>query len=180
MIRRSLRLILAAVAAVAATSLLAGCWVQDEPSGATATTASSQVESVTVDGVTVTGALGSAPTVTLAEDFGPATELTVIDLVEGTGEPVAAGSTITVDYVGLGQQSRAVFDSSWGGDPATFSLDGVIPGWSQGLVGMKPGGRRLLIVPGNLGYGAGGNPAAGIAPDETLVFVVDLPPTNTP
>jgi peptidylprolyl isomerase len=81
---------------------------------------------------------------------------------------------VTVNYVGVGQQSGTVFDSSWQrGQPATFPLDGVIQGWSQGLVGMQPGGRRLLIIPAELAYGDAGA-GADIAPGETLVFVVDL------
>jgi peptidylprolyl isomerase len=81
---------------------------------------------------------------------------------------------VTVNYVGVGQQSGQVFDSSWQrGQPATFPLDGVIQGWSEGLVGMQPGGRRLLIIPAELAYGDAGA-GADIAPGETLVFVVDL------
>ena len=64
-------------------------------------------------------------------------------------------------------------ESSWtSGQPATFSLAQVIPGWQQGIPGMKIGGRRVLVIPASLGYGAaGGGP---IGPNETLVFVVDL------
>lgn len=125
-------------------------------------------------GITVTGDPGAAPTVTLADDFAPATELGVLDLVEGTGDPVTGESTITVQYVGVGQQSRAVFDSSWAsGRPATFGLREVIEGWQQGLEGMRAGGRRLLVIPGSLAYGPAGHPPV-IGPDETLVFVVDV------
>jgi peptidylprolyl isomerase len=66
-----------------------------------------------------------------------------------------------------------IVDTSWtSGKPATFPLANVIPGWQQGLPGMKVGGRRLLIIPPALGYGANG--AGPIAPNETLIFVVDL------
>jgi peptidylprolyl isomerase len=124
--------------------------------------------------VTVTGAQGAEPTITLADGFEPATELAVADVYVGAGEAVAPGATVTVNYVGVGQQSGQVFDSSWQrGQPATFPLDGVIQGWSQGLVGMQPGGRRLLIIPAELAYGDSGA-GADIAPGETLVFVVDL------
>ncbi len=124
-------------------------------------------------GVTVTGAKDEEPTIELAAGFAPATELGVADVYVGSGDPVAPGSTLTVNYVGMGQQSGEVFDSSWTrGEPATFQLEQVIPGWQQGMVGMQPGGRRLLIIPGDLGYGPNGNPPIG--PDETLVFVVDL------
>ena len=92
----------------------------------------------------------------------------------GKGDPVEPGAELTVQYVGMGQQSRAEFDSSWTrGEPATFPLDGVIQGWQEGILGMKPGGRRLLVIPGSMAYGPQGNPPA-IMPDETLVFVVDL------
>jgi len=65
-------------------------------------------------------------------------------------------------------------DSAWTrGEPATFSLDQVIPGWQQGMLGMQPGGRRLLVIPGSMAYGDQGSPPV-ILPDETLVFVVDL------
>lgn len=125
-------------------------------------------------GIEVTGEAGSQPEIVLAPGFAPATELGVVDLVEGTGDPVGPDSSVTVQYVGMGQQSRAVFDSSWeAGQPATFALDQVIPGWSEGLVGMRNGGRRLLVIPGSLAYGPTGYPPV-IAADETLVFVVDL------
>ena len=124
--------------------------------------------------MTVTGAKGEQPTITLAEGFPAAQELQVADVYEGSGDPVTPGSTVSVHYVGVGQQSREVFDSSWpSGQPVTFPLDQVIPGWTEGMLGMKPGGRRLLIIPGSLAYGPDGRPPV-IGPDETLVFVVDL------
>jgi peptidylprolyl isomerase len=124
--------------------------------------------------VTVTGAKGKEPTIELGKDFAPATELGIADVYPGKGDPVAAGATLKVQYVGVGQASRKIFDSSWErGEPATFSLTGVIQGWQQGLLGMQPGGRRLLVIPGSLAYGEAGNPP-DIAADETLVFVVDL------
>jgi peptidylprolyl isomerase len=84
-----------------------------------------------------------------------------------------AGDSLTVDYCGVGLGGRTLFDSSYSrGEPATFPLDGVIAGWQQGLVGMKVGGQRLLVIPAALGYGDQGN--QGIAPGETLVFVVQL------
>lgn len=124
--------------------------------------------------VTVTGAADKEPTIALGKDFAPATELGVADVYEGKGDPVEPGATLKVQYVGMGQQSGTVFDSSWErGEPATFPLTGVIQGWQQGLLGMQPGGRRLLVIPGSLAYGENGNPP-DIGPDETLVFVVDL------
>ena len=97
------------------------------------------------------------------------------DVVEGTGDPVAAGATVTVDYCGVGLDSGAIFDSSFArGQPATFPLDGVITGWQDGIPGMKPGGRRVLVIPGDQAYGPNPPPGSGIGPNETLVFVVDM------
>lgn len=181
--------------AIAGLTLLAGCWTstdEAEPSAIPATSAAASTtaaadgetsaaadgetdgDAFEYDGVTVTGAEGAEPVITLAEDFAPATELGVVDITEGSGEAVAEGAMLTVHYVGVGQESRAVFDSSWlRGEPATFPLDGVILGWQQGMLGMQPGGRRLLVIPGSMAYGENGSPPV-IAPDETLVFVVDL------
>lgn len=190
MTRRPLALIPAALVLA-----LSGCWTQDAGGSATPAASapapaasqpavaapepacaagSADQESYECLGVTVTGAAGEEPTVALAEDFGPAQSLGAADVYEGTGDPVAPGATLTVHYVGVGEQSREVFDASWpGGQAAQFPLDGVIQGWQEGMLGMKPGGRRLLVIPGSLGYGPAGYPP-DIAPDETLVFVVDL------
>lgn len=125
-------------------------------------------------GVTVYGGKGETPTIVLSDDFKPVSVLHTEDVYQGKGDPVVDGSVVTVNYVGMGQQSQAEFDSSFArGEPATFPLSGVIEGWSEGLIGMQPGGRRVLIIPGDMAYGSMGNPPA-IGPDETLVFVVDL------
>ncbi len=108
-------------------------------------------------------------------EVGPApAKLVVRDLTPGTGAEVVAGTTITADYVGVSCSTGKIFDDSYSrGQAATFSLDGVIPGWQQGLVGMKVGGTRLLGIPPDLAYGADGQPPV-IAPYETLWFVVQL------
>lgn len=130
-------------------------------------------------GVTVYGGKGETPTVVLSEDFKPVSVLHTKDIYQGTGDPVVDGSVVTVNYVGVGQQSGAEFDSSFArGEPATFPLSGVIEGWSEGLIGMQAGGRRVLIIPGDMAYGSVGNPPA-IGPDETLVFVVDMLETTS-
>jgi len=180
---------------VAGLALLTGCWTSSEggtvastpdPSSPVATSpalpapepacpaGSPSEDTYECVGVTVTGAKDAEPTIELAEGFAPVSELAVADVYVGEGDPVAPGATVTVNYVGVGQQSGQVFDSSWQrGEPVTFPLDGVIQGWSQGLVGMQPGGRRLLVIPAELAYGDS-PPSAAIAPGETLVFVVDL------
>jgi peptidylprolyl isomerase len=81
---------------------------------------------------------------------------------------------VTVDYVGVSQTIGSVFDSSYmRGTPATFGLDQVIQGWSDGLVGMQEGGTRLLVIPPDQAYGEI-SPSPDIAANDTLIFVVDL------
>ncbi len=106
----------------------------------------------------------------------PPAELVITDLVAGAGAEAVLGSTVEVHYVGAHYATGEQFDASWDRG-ATFPLvlgaGRVIPGWEQGLVGMLVGGRRELIIPPALAYGAAGRPPV-IQPDETLVFVIDL------
>jgi peptidylprolyl isomerase len=98
------------------------------------------------------------------------------DLITGTGTAAKSGSSLTVNYVGVLYKGGKEFDSSWKtGKPFPFQLGGgsVIPGWDQGLVGMKVGGRRELTIPPQLAYGKQGSPPT-IPPNSTLVFVIDL------
>ncbi len=103
-------------------------------------------------------------------------ELVVEDLVEGSGPIAGAGQTVSVHYVGVAASSGEEFDASWNrGETFRFPLGAgyVIAGWDRGVVGMRVGGRRRLVIPPHLGYGDRG--AGGvIAPGETLIFVVDL------
>ena len=109
----------------------------------------------------------------------PATELECTDLIVGTGAEVTDGATVEVHYVGVSQSTGQQFDASWDrGETIEFGLGQVIQGWGEGLVGMKEGGRRVLVIPADKGYGATGQPQAGIAPGETLVFVVDMVSTT--
>jgi len=124
--------------------------------------------------VQVTGDYGSEPVVVITPGD-PVTQLQVTDLVVGTGDALAAGAMMTADYVGYGAATGQMFDASWvRGEPATFPLARVILGWQEGLVGMQVGGRRLLVIPAELGYGDNPPPGSGIEPGETLIFVVDL------
>jgi len=103
-------------------------------------------------------------------------ELGVDDLVVGDGDEAVAGTKVTVHYVGVAFRSGEEFDASWNrGEPFTFRLGKgqVIPGWDQGVQGMRVGGRRKLTIPSAQAYGARGAGAA-IQPHEPLVFVVDL------
>lgn len=117
------------------------------------------------------------PIVAVAANAAPAQELVSQDLVPGKGPGVVASDVITVQYCGVGLSNRQIFDSSWiSGQPLSIGLAQLIPGWQQGLIGLQPGGTRLLVIPGQLAYGA--NPPPGIAPNETLVFVVQLQAVN--
>ena len=120
---------------------------------------------------TAGSASADAPKVTVPS--APATKLEITDLKVGDGAEATPGSTVTVNYIGVGQKSGKVFDSSYGQQPATFPLDQVIKGWTDGIPGMKVGGRRQLVIPGDQAYGAN-PPSADISPNETLVFIVDL------
>ncbi len=102
-------------------------------------------------------------------------ELYSTDVVKGTGPTAVSGDRVSVHYVGVSYSTGAQFDASWDrGEPFNFPLGGgrVIPGWDFGVSGMKVGGRRLLVIPPNMGYGS--REVGSIKPNETLIFVVDL------
>jgi peptidylprolyl isomerase len=168
------RLITAPLLAIAGLAL-AGCGSsnntasQSVASVATAATATAQPAAPTDPRLThkpvVKVPAGSAPT-----------KLVVKDLITGSGPAAKPGDQLTVQYVGVNYKGGKQFDASWDhGQPFPFQLGAgmVIPGWDRGLVGMRVGGRRELIVPPSLGYGPQGQPPV-IKPNETLVFVVDL------
>jgi peptidylprolyl isomerase len=120
------------------------------------------------------GTYGTKPTVTVPTGS-PPTQLQSTDLITGTGPAVKAGDSVTVQYVGVQWSNGQQFDASWNdgtGQPVTFSLSQVIPGWSQGMVGMQVGGRRELVIPPSLAYGAAGQ--GSVQPNATLIFIVDL------
>lgn len=103
-------------------------------------------------------------------------DLLIEEIIIGAGDEATTGQNAVVHYVGVGVTSGEEFDASWNrGEPFVFALGAghVIKGWDQGVVGMRVGGRRRLVIPAHLGYGDRG--AGGvIAPGETLIFVVDL------
>jgi peptidylprolyl isomerase len=182
---------LAALAAVCAAALGAGCGSggsgtitvgnenkADEAlvrASSTTSTGATKTPSETTSAKTPTsGPLSTKPAVT-PPSGPPPTTLVVKDLIKGTGAEAKLGQSITVNYVGVLYHGGKEFDSSWKrGEPATFSLapGQLIKGWTQGIPGMKVGGRRELIIPASLAYGAKGT--SGIPPNEPLVFVIDL------
>jgi peptidylprolyl isomerase len=118
---------------------------------------------------------GGKPKVTVTSGP-PPKRLVIKDLVEGSGRVARPGDIVLVQYVGVDYKTGKEFDASWDrGQPFPFQIGagGVIPGWERGVVGMRVGGRRELIIPPDLAYGRQGQPPV-IAPNATLVFVIDL------
>lgn len=143
---------------------LAGCGGSDDSSGSAETSADAPAESI------------NKKPVVEAPSGPPPKELETIDLIEGTGKEAKAGDNVTVQYVLVDYASGKEIESSWERNepfPFTLGSSSVIPGWEQGVEGMKAGGRRELIIPPELAYGAAGSPPT-IKPNATLIFVVDM------
>jgi len=119
------------------------------------------------------------PVVEASDEAAP-TELVTNDIVEGEGPAAKEGDDVSVQYVGALYDTGEEFDASWDrGQPFDLTLGSgtVIASWEQGLIGMKAGGRRELIIPPDLGYGDGGQPPT-IPGGATLVFIVDMISVN--
>ncbi|WP_086849601.1 FKBP-type peptidyl-prolyl cis-trans isomerase [Amycolatopsis kentuckyensis] len=172
------------VVAAAAALSLAACGQQAKtetaapagppvPSSNAAPAPQSKGRECTADDVKTTGKFGEVPAITIPDDCDPPKKLVTKDLSEGTGDPAKAGQKLKMNYLLVTWSDKQKLDSSFDRGK-TFDLNlgagEVIPGWDQGLTGIKQGGRRLLIIPPDLAYGEGGN---GMKPNETLVFVTD-------
>jgi peptidylprolyl isomerase len=160
------------LAALAVAGLgLAGC--SSSSSSSTTTTAPASIPAADRSPA---GTAGAAPTVVVPSGPRP-TGLETADLIKGTGPKAEPGDFVTVQYVLATYSSGKTIQSSWTSQPFQFTIDAtpeqVIPGWDTGVVGMQVGGRRELIIPPNLGYGAN-SPGPGISVNDTLVFVIDL------
>ncbi len=171
------------LAALAAAALIAGCGSSSSSSTigvgqenkADETLAKAGSTSSTTATTPTSGPLSKEPTVT-PPSGAPPTKLVIKEIVKGTGAEAKTGQSVTVNYVGVLFQGGKEFDASWKRkEPFTFVLGQgqVIPGWDQGVAGMKVGGRRALIIPAALAYGPQGRPPT-IPPNAALVFVVDL------
>ncbi|WP_280233695.1 FKBP-type peptidyl-prolyl cis-trans isomerase [Nocardia cyriacigeorgica] len=177
------------IATIAAATFALGACGSDDSSDTAATTAAATTTAsaatgapapkpstgreCTADDIGVTGGYGEAPTITIPDDCDPPKELIVKDLVTGTGPGAQPGQELEMNYTLVTWSDKQKLDSSFDrGQPFELTLGAgmVIPGWDTGLEGVQEGTRRLLIIPPDLGYGAGGN---GIKPNETLVFVTD-------
>jgi peptidylprolyl isomerase len=165
-----------------AALLIAGCGSSDKKSNESAATPASTPADTSTPAatpstpgkVTVSGPIGKKPTIKVTPGAAPA-KLEIKDIKKGHGKEAKAGDTVTVQYAGDLFDGGQQFDASWDrGQPFSFPLGQgqVIPGWDQGVAGMKEGGRRLLVIPPDLGYGPSGS--GPIPPNATLVFVVDL------
>jgi peptidylprolyl isomerase len=181
----------AAAVALGAALLIAGCGSsgstgtispgnENSSDSALATaTSSTPATATTPAAATVktpaSGPLSKEPTVTPPPGSAP-TKLVTKEIITGTGPEAKAGQSVTVNYVGVLYKGGTVFDASWKRNetfPFVLGKGQVIPGWDQGVAGMKVGGRRELIIPAELAYGAKGSPPT-IPPNAALVFVVDL------
>jgi peptidylprolyl isomerase len=173
-----------AAAALGATILIAGCGssggsstitVGNENSADNALIKAGAAASVAAAKTPTSGPLSKEPKVTVPSGPAP-TKLETKELIVGTGAEAKAGDMVAVNYVGALYDTGKVFDASWKrNEPFTFTLGKgqVIPGWDEGIPGMKVGGRRELIIPASLAYGAKGSPPT-IPPNAPLVFVVDM------
>lgn len=172
-LRTTTRRACVAILCVSAGTALAACG--DDKDSA------SSVKYTDVAGVQVGNAtdLKTKPKINIP-DVLPPTTLVKKDIVVGTGATVRTGDALTAQYVGVAWSGNKQFDASWdrGKEPTTFTLakGSVIDGWTEGLPGMKVGGRRLLIIPPAKGYGDQGQ-GTDIPAGETLVFVVDATKT---
>lgn len=173
---RLVRSVIGAASLCCAVVLLGACSSDSDSADSSTTTTAKSQSTDTAAGNSTSDA--SSGFLAAAEERGkptleatdPVTELVIVDDVVGTGEAVQPGDTVTVHYVGAAATTGEEFDSSWSrGEPISFGLDQVIAGWGTGLVGMKEGGRRTLIIPADQAYGNGGP-----APGDSLVFTVDL------
>lgn len=187
----NLKASMTAVAAAAAALGLAACGGSSKaggimlaPGGGATNTTIATVSATTTTATTTTpsvstptsGPLSKEPTIKLPTGA-PPKKLQITNLITGTGTAAADGNTVYVNYVGELYKNGKIFDASWKDTPGkTYSFvlgqGQVIPGWDQGLVGMKVGGRRELIIPPSLAYGKSGQ--GSIPGNATLIFVVDL------
>lgn len=158
-----------ALIAVALSLSLAACG-SDDGADSPGSSSSAAAGEVTAD-------LSEKPEVPASDEPAP-DELVIDDVVEGDGAEAVEGSTADVKYVGAFYETGEEFDSSWSRSAdetiqVPLGAGRVIPGFEQGIEGMKVGGRRTITIPSDLGYGPEGSPPV-IPGDATLVFVMDL------
>lgn len=150
---------------------VAGCGSDDSSTQTTSKSVAQTSEPVTSDPSVL-----KRPKPKVETPTGPAPkQLEERDLIEGTGVEAKNGDLVEINFIGVGYDSGKEFENSWDRkDPLFFRIGAkeVIVGWEQGVEGMKVGGRRELIIPPQLGFKP--RPPDGVAPDEALIYVVDL------
>ncbi len=172
---------LTALATLGAGLLIAGCGGSSGGSSTltignenTADNSLATAGATTAATTPASGPLSIEPKISPGVGTAPTT-LVKKDLIVGTGAEAKDGATVEVNYVGAIWKTAAVFDASWKRkEPFSFTLGAgqVIKGWDEGVVGMKVGGRRELVIPPELAYGAKGS--GTIPPNSTLTFIIDL------
>jgi len=194
-----LRLFLLLSALLAITSIAAGCG--DDNNSSSSDSVATQTQTQTTPTETTPATEAAAPKAKKVKPTAgeanpdrkpkvpkgsgdPPSKLVVQDLIVGKGKRAKSGDMVSVQYVGVLFSNGKQFDASWDGNKPgqgfQFPLGAgqVIPGWDQGVVGMREGGRRKLIIPAELAYGAQGFPP-DIPPDAALIFDIDLEKTGT-
>jgi peptidylprolyl isomerase len=168
-----MRRLLALTAAVLMALALVACGDDEDGGGSASTEATEQpaTETQAAD-LTDTSVKPEMP----KPSGSPPTALQKEDIVKGKGPAAQNGDTVTMHYVGTAFSTGEQFDASWDRgvplDPFQLGTGAVIPGWDRGLLGMRVGGRRKLVIPPELAYGPQGS--GPIGPNETLIFIVDL------
>jgi peptidylprolyl isomerase len=172
------RLLVVAVVAPC-TLALAACGGGGSGGGApNASSVSTGYPAIPASQLSPAGNSGQAPTLKVPTGK-PPTKLEATDLIVGKGPAAKAGDNVTVQYVLGTYSTHKTVQSSWPNNPFAFTLGAgqVVPGFDKAVTGMKAGGRREVIIPPKLGYGTS-SPGAGIAPNDTLVFIIDLVKIN--
>jgi peptidylprolyl isomerase len=179
-----------ALALSSALLILSGCGVRKSTASSTASPGASRsatasatpsakpvkaAASTNLDKITVTGAYGKSPKVTLKAPW--AIDKTRVKVLKASNGPtVKAGQSVEVNYYGMIGRTGKRFDDSYStGRPAAFNLDQVVPGFKKGLIGQRQGSRVIVAMPGKDGYdAAGGNSQIGVEVGDTLLFVIDI------
>jgi len=143
------------------------------PPATTTTVAAAPISFSPVTDPSPVGVWGKAPALVVPPGA-PPTQAELANLITGTGPAIALGDNFMAQYVLADYASRKVLQTSWTSGPfsSTLLTSHLIPGWVAGMVGMKAGGRRELILPPVDAYGAAGR--SGIPKNDTLVFIIDL------
>ena len=173
------RLLRPALVALGARTLVTACagW-----SGAPKPTTSTTAQAASLDGVTVSGAVGKAPTVTLSKTPFSVTKTVTKVLSPGTGATIGQGQKVQVDYLLVDGRDGKERDTTFGKQPRVFTADPtkLLPGLANGMINEKVGSRVLVAIPPADGFGTQGNTQLDVQKDNTMLFVLDLKSATTP